>query len=288
MGFIEDSKAQAKKAVGTFITIACLIIAIISLIVLIVDRVGANNAKSAIENAVETGGKVLPENEGRLVLVSGKVTAGDDVTLNDPEFGVSVRSPYLERYAQVYREHIDSSDRKYWSWDWQKDNSARFYSSAKIGEFELSIEQVEKLSASMRYVSELKNSIAERYFLIVRDNIHYYYVPKNYDSFNPSDVKLYEGDGRVCFLTIDLSKPAEYTILAKQEGSKLTNFHIANSVDNDINYVYEGKKSISEILSLLDADMKKKDASSGLIIMAVGFGGTAILRILLKKRRSRR
>lgn len=40
--------------------------------------------------------KVLPENDGKLVLVTGRVTAKEK-ELKDKDFGINVKTPYLKR-----------------------------------------------------------------------------------------------------------------------------------------------------------------------------------------------
>jgi|GEM_PF-6061926 len=73
-----------------------------------------NNMDSLRKDAVViTDGKVLPENEGKLVVVSGRATA-DESTVSDMDFDVTVESPYLSRRVEM-RQWVNSMgfERKY-------------------------------------------------------------------------------------------------------------------------------------------------------------------------------
>ena len=286
MGFVEDSAMKWKKTRAKLITLTFVLATIFCWLVYFVDRESGNNAKSTIEKAVVINdGKVLPENEGKLVMVSGRVTADADVTVTDPDFGLTVQSPFLERYVQEYWKHTDSKDNDYWSWDRIKYRSANFYSTARIGEFELSNEHLEKLSGSIRYVKPLKDTASGKYSYVVEGSVCYYPLG-NSNIFTQSTETTNKRDARVRYSMVDLSVPVEHTILAKQEGGKLTVYSTGKSIDDDINNVYEGRKSISEILSEVEAGSKENNTY--LIIFPIVFSVITVFRFWRKKRRSRR
>ena len=100
--------------------VVCGILFILGIILAIRTFEQIGRSAPLIKNAVEIkDGKVLPENEGKLVLVSGKMTA--DGTAGDPDFEMTAESPYQDK---------------------------TFYSGVKIGEFKLSPEYLDKLSDS--------------------------------------------------------------------------------------------------------------------------------------------
>ena len=307
--FIEDSSMQWKKLRSKLATVGSVLLVIFGWLVYFVVLAGGNNTESAIKNAVETDGKVLPENEGKLVLVSGRVTA-EGSTVIDPVFDVTAQSPYMKRYVLQYQEERDREGHRSWDWNLKKFEddyfkktieTSEFYSTAKIGEYELSPEQLTKLhdfeNTPIVQVTDLKENIANRYYRVVRNRIYNYYLPRNNNSFqellanlNGEDFgtagKAEVGDIRIWFAMIDMSEPVECTVLAKQEGSKLTVYSAGNGRDDDIYYVYEGRKSLSEILSTVEAG--NKEHNTYVIFFPVIFTVIAIFRIWLKMRRKRR
>ena len=251
-----------------------------------------------IKNAVViTDGKVLPENEGRLVLVSGKVTAHGSTT-TDPVFELTVASPYLRRKVAKYHWYKPTEDR-YGYYDWlqekndctiNKDGSIDtrfatqsgwpyqdqiFYSTAKIGEFELSPDHLHKLQSSMVRVTGLKPGVAEKLGIQALNDIEYH-IPVNKNSKG-----YHDGDFDIYFRMLDMSKVGDVTILAKQEGSKLTYYTYGGSYS--ISELYNGIVSRSEILA-----EEESDAIANKIITGVVTGIFASITVILFIRKIRR
>ena len=234
--------------------------------------------KSAV---VITDGKVLPENEGKLVLVSGNVTA-DGSIVRDPVFDVTVQSPYLERIVEVFQWEEDSDGDSYMEWSRKISYSSTsnprskpfddmsFYSTAKVGEFELSPEHLDKLSEIAVDVKDLEPSYDAN---IDTFNTYYYY------STDPSSAFSLIGDAIITFRMIDPAHLGRITVLAKQEGGRLTDYNAAEN-KYPINYLFHGVLSFDEVLAQVESDNKMGKIVS--IILTVLFAG---LTVLFTKRR---
>lgn len=70
---------------------------------------------------------VHPENEGKLVMMRGKLTYKGEIT-EDPELGVRIKSPILQRHTEMYQYIPSSSDEKtrIANVGWSKDGHASF------------------------------------------------------------------------------------------------------------------------------------------------------------------
>ena len=276
-----------------------------------------DGAVPLIKNAVIiTDGKVLPENEGRLVLVSGKVTAAGSTT-TDPDFELTVESPYLRRKVGKYRYVSPTKDKNgdyvpgYHDWLEESNDSAIkkdgtidpflydsqrdfpyqdkvFYSTAKIGEFELSLEHLHKFQNSLVLVHGLQQSVAEKLGMELLSDTTYFLpkekgaIDKFFDKVSSKDTRsLTEGDVRVYFYMIDTAKIGDITILAKQEGGKLTDYAYGDIYS--INELYNGIVSHGEILAEAESD-----ASGNKIITGVVTGIFATITVILIIRKIRR
>lgn len=70
---------------------------------------------------------VHPENEGKLVMMKGKLTYKGQIT-EDPELGVRIKSPILQRHTEMYQYIPSSSDEKtrIANQGWDKNGQASF------------------------------------------------------------------------------------------------------------------------------------------------------------------
>ena len=254
----------------------------------------ANRAMAVIKNAVViTDGKILPENEGRLVLVSGKVIAeGSEVS--DPVFEITVESPYLERKVEEYIWVKATEKRRgYYKWDGDHGGSTvskvvdmqahwpyrdrYFYSTAKIGEFILALRHLYLLKSSMVQVTGLQQSVADKLGMKVLRGI-YYYIP-----YEGKVSEYYErGDIRISFTTIDTAKLGDATILAKQEGDKLVRY---SNGDDYINYAYEGILSLAEVVKLQNSDAIFMPIFAGVISVVVGIPTFFLVRWKFRRKK---
>lgn len=89
---------------------------------------GALEGAVYLEEAV-----VLPENEGKMVIIHGKVETTAPAC--DEELGLTLQTVKAYRYDEEYRQTVfDSKEKK---WDWVGTGTKTITGSGRIGEFEL-------------------------------------------------------------------------------------------------------------------------------------------------------
>lgn len=87
-----------------------------------------SNTDKQVDSYVSvTDYNVHPENEGKLVLMKGKLTYKGEL-LEDPDTGVKIKSPILQRNTEMYQYIPSSSDEKtrYANKGWDKNGHASF------------------------------------------------------------------------------------------------------------------------------------------------------------------
>ena len=228
-------------SMGTVIWWSLAIISLITnifLTVRVVKAVPEIEAATVVENA-----QILPENDGKLVVVTGAVTMEEDV-VTDPLFGISVPSPILIRQVQMYQwveyreteevkrngewvEETIFSYGKTWSEalvnhknfrytsghtnpDKMPLDGAVFMGTASLGDFALTPEQMKILESDATVtVRDLSDEFANRYGFAI--NVPYYTTVA-------SDAKPAVGDVRIAFYYIDPPKLNRVSVFAKQTG----------------------------------------------------------------------
>ena len=227
-------------------------------------------AAVVVENA-----KVLPENEGKLVVVSGRVTV-EDCEVSDKDFDVTVQAPHLARIVEMSQWRSSSSNRNMadlhiWSSQLQLRrqtiggeqytnpdripfDEAVFQADTPfmLGEFELAPKLLEKfldLPGRRTRVKGLSQSGADKNGMVLDDANNWYFYKSNFgpvigDAFGTSFFGI--GDTRVFFQMVDPAKLGEITVMAKQENGILTQYHEGISY---IERLYDGIMSKEEVLS---------------------------------------
>ncbi len=120
--------ARSKKTVGRVILIVIGGFFLLAFVLgLLSDSTGN---RELLRNAVWLDSPtVLPENEGKTVVIRGKL-AGDDVT--DPKSGITFDSPIVLCLVEKYNyNYIRYSSH----WDWEYNDKIRLASTVRIGEF---------------------------------------------------------------------------------------------------------------------------------------------------------
>ena len=114
---------------------------------------GAPETADVIRNAVYVSdGRVLPENEGKVVIVPGTLDAAPFV---DRETGIAINSAVAWRHVEkLYIEEDTEEETAYWSW---KTDMSAFGGDKKIvapkvtlGEFAVAEELLQTLSANQK------------------------------------------------------------------------------------------------------------------------------------------
>ena len=204
--------------------------------------------------------KVAPENDGKIVVVSGRIKA-DGYSTRDETFNVFVDAPILRRNVDMYQwvkyyerdrnNQMEERFRREWSDAepiYHGDNprskpyqSRMFYSEVMLGEYELSQELVAKLQphGSWTPVSGLGGGTAEKYGMVLTNDVYYIY----HDIENKYvDV----GDTRIHFHALDISDLGDITVLAKQEGNMLTVHRVKDNL-YPLGDIYAGIKGVEEV-----------------------------------------
>jgi len=242
--------------------------------------------KEAGSTAIELiGAKVDSQNEGKLVLASGKTTLDH---LEDSEFNVSVDGLILYRGVEVFQwvESCSTDDNNnetcHYNKEWHdglinsndfktsgysnptsvRYNSESFYASnAKLGDFSLNGEVLSHLHA--------KNDLR----LSEEPTIEGYHLEGAYytNTVNPNSPEI--GDIRIKF---SYNAANELTVLGIQKENLLTKF-IAKS-GYEITYAREGIASLAEVVNTLNSENKTtKWLLRGLGILLVFIGISSVL-----------
>ena len=240
--------------------------------------------------AVVTDGRILRENEGKVVIVSGRAEA-DGITLSDTDFDVTVQSPYLERHVEM-RQWVnsrgygqengtmevrwssfverdqDNGGNRYYNPDSIPFKGAVFSSTVKLGEFKLSDELFEKLLRlpdRITNATELTNKGADRNGLQLKGNEYFF-----------DNRKLYGfGDVRVYFTKADTSRLGEITVMAKQEEGMLTAYDTEEI--SPISLLYDGIISKDKVLRAAKSD--EKSGTITMICLIFLFAGLTVLYV---------
>jgi hypothetical protein len=215
---------------------------------------------------------VLPQNEGKLVLVSGHVTV-EDCEVSDKDFDVTVQAPRLARIVEMRQWRSSSTNRNMedlviWSSQLQPRHQtiggeqytnpgsipfdeAVFQADIPfmLGEFELAPKLLEKfldLPGRRTRVNGLMQSGADKNGLeLVNDNMYFY--KSDFwaigDEFGASFYDI--GDVRIFFQMVDPAKLGEITAIAKQENGMLTQYQEGISY---IEHLYDGILSKDDVL----------------------------------------
>jgi hypothetical protein len=301
-------KSATKPIIGTII---CGALAILTLFLTINAFSQWSNMQPLREGAVVIeGGKVVPENEGKLVLVSGRVTVEDN-EVSDTQFDVTVKSPYLSRIVEMCQwktinQKGTMAEYVIWSTELelkQQDfegeryvNPDRFPFDASVfkadvpfmlGELELSEKLIEKyVTGRLTRVTELTQNGADKNSVDLDKTNNWYYYHSDFKTLvgNQVNTGIYDiGDARVFFLMLDTKNPGEITVMAKQQNGRLVAYD--NGDISPIEVLHDGIKSKEEIIAAEQSDDNAGAVVS--IVLTVIFAGLTVffvLRILKAKK----
>ena len=252
-------KTKIKLSVGSVIW---LVLALLSLITSIYLMLRFRAAVPELQDMVEVAGaQVLPQNEGKLVSVQGRITI-EGAAPADELFALDASSPVLVRTVQMYQwresqetvetrrngETVEETTYDYEAvWSESLINSrhfydlaphrnpeemslpsAVFYADTRLGDFSLSPEQMKMLESIAELpITDLNQSFADQYGLTVSG---YYYT-------TVTDAKPVVGDVRIFFRMIDPARLQNVTVFARQSGHTFANYRCASGENvNDLLY----------------------------------------------------
>lgn len=216
-------------------------------------------------------GRVIPENEGKLVVVSGTLKPAEQ--LQDPITGVKLPGVTAKRTVWTYKQDTGSGDEKVW--DWYPENTdysekGNFGINAEIltstmlaaptllGEFKVESELLIPLIRNTEFTQYDEESLKDGWNLLSGGKESRYCVSKEH--WLPKKTKgMYSttgyGSQKISYGIVSPDDPLEYTIIGVQKGDTLI-----KSEDVDSVTTFKGLMTADEF-----ADKSKKEARGGSI-----------------------
>ena len=255
---------------------------IIGVILIIGGILFASLAVKAIMSAPQTyeriraaatikDGRVIPENEGKLVVVSGTLKPAEQ--LQDPITGVKLPGVTAKRTVWTYKQDTGSGDEKVW--DWYPENTdysekGNFGINAEIltstmlaaptllGEFKVESKLLNPLIRNTEFTQYDEESLKDGWNLISGGKESRYCVSKEH-WLPKKTTGMYSttgyGSQKISYGIVSPDDPLEYTIIGVQKGDTLI-----KSEDVDSVTTFKGIMTADEF-----ADKSKKEARGGSI-----------------------
>lgn len=279
---------MAKRIIGIILVIAAL-----GTVLLGIKAGGAApENKKIIESAtVVSDGKVLPENEGKVVIVTGTLEA--PLPFADPETGVVIDTIVAHRYVEKARVELGGDDEKdAWTWD-STISKNDFGGSGKvvapgvtIGEFAVSDElmsPVPTLKQRDQYsAADLSKGGWNEFrdqgliYLYRLDFMPYEDGTVNYDGFlreYSTSKQKNEGTLRVRYNVMEDDASLDYTVIGLQKNGKLEKVE-----ELDLIATVSGHLTVEELLEY--ADSSASTAKTAAFIIAAVLAGIGALLII--------
>ena len=252
---------------------------------------GAPETAEVIGNAVYVSdGKVLPENEGKVVIVPGMLNAAPFV---DRETGIAINSAVAWRHVEkLYIEEDTEDETEYWAW---KTDMSAFGGDKKIvapnvalGEFAVAEELLQTLSANQKRTEYSEKELNQMgWSTFIDDGKTYLYqgdwMPRDEDTLDSVNTLLdknayrdYVGTYRISYDETDGGP--EYTVVALQKDGQLVRIP-----DVTLRAIHSGHLTQDAIL-----ENEASSAKGGMITAIVGavlcFGAGAFLIVKKEKK----
>ena len=191
-------------------------------------------------------GKVIPENEGKLVVVSGTLKPAEQ--LQDPITGVKLPGVTAKRTVWTYKQDSGSDDEKVW--DWQPENTdysekANFGINAEIltstmlaaptllGEFKVESKLLNPLIRNTEFTQYDKESLKDGWNVLSGGKESRYCVSKEH-WLPKKSTGMYSttgyGSQKISYGIVSPDDPLEYTIIGVQKGDTLIKSEDVDSV----------------------------------------------------------
>ncbi len=245
-----------------------IILAIIVVYFAIFAVININKEKNYNEDILKkvvyvTNGKLDKKNEGKLVLVSGKVEYDKLVTFDELEdFGTIKISRTVEDYVKI----VDESNETHYDWNERKVAlegetdplktilSEQKVSKVNIGEYELDNKGLDLIKADRYY------SAQELVYGLPTTGISY--------ERDPWEENLEEGDIRLTYKYYDLKKHPYMSVLAVQKGNSFIPYKVDKKTE--VYQVFDHKVDTKSKLSKeLKINVKKTTKGKFLFILMI-------------------
>ena len=278
-----------KKIIGVILIIGGIFFASLAVKALMAAPQTYERIKAA---ATIKDGRVVPENEGKLVVVSGTLKPAEQ--LQDPITGVKLPGVTAKRTVWTYKQDTNSDDEQVW--DWKPENTdysekANFGINAEIltttmlaaptllGEFKVESKLLTPLMRTTEFKQYDEKSLKDGWKVLSGGRESSYCVSK--ENWLPKkSTGRYSttgyGSQKISYGIVSPDDPLEYTILGVQKGDTLI-----KSEDVDSVTTFKGLMTAEEF-----ADESKKEARggsifsivSGILLAIIGVGMMAFRR----------
>ena len=278
-----------KKIIGIILIIGGLLFAALAVKALVSAPQSYEKIRAA---ATIEDGKVTPENEGKLVVVSGTLKPAEQ--LQDPITGVKLPGVTAKRTVWTYERDTNSDDEQVW--DWKPENTdysekANFGINAEIltttmlaaptllGEFKVESKLLNPLIRNTEFKQYDEKSLNAGWKVLSGGRESRYCVSK--ESWLPKkSTGMYSSTGygsqKISYGIVSPDDPLEYTIIGIQKGDT-----IVKAEDIDSVTTFKGIMTAEEF-----ADKSKKEARggsifgivSGILLAIIGVGMMAFRR----------
>lgn len=278
-----------KKIIGVILIIGGVLFASLAIKALFSAPKSEEQIRAA---ATIKDGRILPENEGKLVVVSGTLKAAEP--LQDPITGVKLPGVTAKRTVWTYKQDTNSDDEQVWDWKPEITNyseKANFGINAEIltttmlaaptllGEFKVESKLLNPLMRTTEFKQYDEKSLnagwkvlsggRESSYCVSKEN----WLPKK--STGRYSTSGY-GSQKVSYSIVSPDDPLEYTILGIQKGDTLI-----KSEDVDSVTTFKGIMTADEF-----ADENKKGVRggsifgivAGILLAVIGVGMMAFRR----------
>ena len=257
-----------KKIIGVILIIGGIFFSLLAVKALVSAPQSYEKIRAA---ATIKDGKVIPENEGKLVVVSGTLKPAEQ--LQDPITGVKLPGVTAKRTVWTYERDTNSDDETVWDWkpeitDYSE--KANFGINAEIltttmlaaptllGEFKVEGKLLNPLIRNTEFTQYDEKSLKDGWNLLSGGKESRYCVSK--ENWLPKkSTGTYSttgyGSQKISYGIVSPDDPLEYTILGVQKGDTLI-----KSEDVDSVTTFKGLMTAEEF-----ADESKKEARGGSI-----------------------
>ena len=232
-----------KKIIGVILIIGGLLFASLAVKALVSAPQTYEKIRAA---ATIKDGRLTPENEGKLVVVSGTLKPAEQ--LQDPITGVKLPGVTAKRTVWTYQQDTGSGDEKVWDWkpeitDYSE--KANFGINAEIltttmlaaptllGEFKVEGKLLNPLIRNTEFTQYDEKSLKDGWNLLSGGKESRYCVSKEYHLLKKTTGTYSStGDGsqKISYGIVSPDDPLEYTILGVQKGDTLIKSEDVDSV----------------------------------------------------------
>ncbi len=232
-----------KKIIGVILIVGGLLFASLAIKALVSAPQSYEKIRAA---ATIKDGKVIPENEGKLVVVSGTLKPAEQ--LQDPITGVKLPGVTAKRTVWTYKRDTNSDDEQVW--DWRPENTdysekANFGINAEIltttmlaaptllGEFKVESELLNPLIRNTEFKQYDEKSLNAGWKVLSGGRESSYCVSKEHwlpkKSTGTYSTTGY-GAQKISYGIVSPDDPLEYTIIGVQKGDTLIKSEDVDSV----------------------------------------------------------